>query len=56
MSEHYKLIAHSHTDHGNLTPSPEDRKTLKLLNQKKSKLVSATTGEIKEYGQSLFDD
>lgn len=50
----YKLKAHSHVDGGNLTPSAADRKTLKLLNQKSSKLVSIN-GDIIDFSQSPFE-
>ena len=54
LKGNYKLKAHSHVDGGKLTPSIADRKTLKILNQKTSKLVSSN-GDIIDFSQNPFE-
>ena len=53
-SKNYKFVAHSHVDGGRLSPSEDDRTTLKYLNQKKSILVSSS-GEMMEYTSNKFE-
>ncbi len=53
--EQEKWVAHSHVDKGALKPSPEDRKTLSNIGQKKSKLIGLDGTEM-EYTVSVFDD
>ena len=55
IDRHYEWVAHSHVDKGALKPSPEDRKTLSNIGQKKSKLIGLDGTEM-EYTVSVFDD
>ena len=54
IKKHYEWIAHSHVDGGILTPSQEDRETLKLLGQKTS-IIIGIDGEEVTFSQSPFD-
>ena len=49
----YEWVAHSHVDRGILTPSPEDRETLRRLKQRESILVGIDGREVK-YDDSMF--
>ncbi len=51
-SQHY---AHSHPNEDNPIPSNDDRRTLKIIHQKNSIIVSATTGRVVEYSQNQFE-
>ena len=51
-----EIVGHSHP--GEITPvvSSDDREALAKIGQKKSKIISAMTGEILEFGQDMFED
>ena len=50
-----RLYAHSHPNEDNPIPSNDDRRTLKIIHQKNSIIVSATTGRVVEYSQNQFE-
>ena len=50
-----EIYGHSHPIELIPIPSRDDRKTLQLLGQKKSRLISAITGKEVEFGNSEFD-
>jgi len=50
-----EIYGHSHPIEPIPIPSRDDRKTLQMIGQKKSRLVSATTGKEVEFGSSEFD-
>ena len=52
----YKLYGHSHPGERVPMASRDDRETLKLIGQKKSRLVSAVTGREIEYTDNAFDN
>ena len=56
LSRKVEIVGHSHP--GEITPvvSADDRETLVRIGQKRSKLISAVSGECIEYGQSMFEN
>lgn len=54
QSGKFEWVSHTHTD-GTLMASDGDRETLKLLRQKRSKIIT-TDGKTKYFSQSVFDD
>lgn len=56
ISGQYKLYGHSHPGERVPMASRDDRETLKLIGQKKSRLVSAVTGREIEYSDNAFDN
>lgn len=50
------LEIHSHPDFGKITPSFDDRNFLKAIGQKKSKIISSYTGQVREFTDSEFED
>jgi len=56
MKGQLKLYGHSHPGERFPMPSYDDRETLKLIGQKKSRLVSAVTGREIEFSDNVFDE
>lgn len=56
ISGQYKLFGHSHPGERVPMASRDDRETLRLIGQKKSRLVSAVTGREMEYTDNAFDN
>lgn len=52
----YKIYGHSHPGERFPMASQDDRKTLKLIGQKKSRLISAVTGREIEFTDSAFNN
>lgn len=52
---HLRLIAHSHPAEHIPTPSVNDRKVLKLINQKESIIISAITGKEITFSSDRFE-
>lgn len=52
----YKWVSHTHVVKADLVPSPEDRQTLKKLNQKKNRLISGIDGSYTDFTQNMFED
>ena len=52
----YKIYGHSHPGERFPVASQDDRKTLKLIGQKKSRLVSAVTGREIEFTDNAFNN
>lgn len=50
-----EIYGHSHPIETIPIPSRDDRKTLQIIGQKKSRLVSAITGKEVEFGSNEFD-
>ena len=55
QSKALKIIAHSHPGEDMPIPSQADRRTLKMLDQTSSIIISATTGRQITYTQDEFD-
>ena len=54
ISGQFRLYGHSHPGERFPMPSYDDRETLKLIGQKKSRLVSAVTGREIEFSDNAF--
>lgn len=50
-----KQEIHSHPDFDKITPSSGDRNFLKVIGQKKSKIISSYTGKIIEFSDNEFE-
>ena len=50
-----ELVAHSHPDVDKIIPSAEDRNFIRSYGQKKSKIISAYTGQIIEFSSDMFE-
>lgn len=55
-SHKLRLEIHSHPDVGEITASLDDRMFLRGIDQKKSKIISSYTGQIKEFTDNRFED
>lgn len=55
MSHKAELIAHTHPDAGKIIPSAEDRRFIRSIGQKRSKIISAYTGQIIEFTSDMFE-
>ena len=55
MSGKLQIYGHSHPGEDTPVPSPEDRKTLSLIRQLSSKLISALTGNEITYTSNPFE-
>lgn len=52
----YKWVSHTHVVKAKLSPSLEDRQTLRKLNQKLSRLISGVDGTCMDFTQNMFED
>ena len=50
-----ELVAHTHPDYETIIPSAADRKFIHSFGQKKSKIISAYSGQIVEFTSDLFE-
>lgn len=50
-----RLIAHTHTDYEIITPSADDRRFLRFINQTSSVIVSCITGDELEFTANPFE-
>ena len=50
-----ELVAHTHPDYETIIPSAADRNFIKSIGQKKSKIISAYTGQIIEFTSDRFE-
>lgn len=55
-SHKLRLEIHSHPDVEKITPSFDDRNFLKAIGQRKSKIISSYTGQIREFTDNEFED
>ncbi|MBO5160513.1 MAG: hypothetical protein J6B94_13210 [Lachnospiraceae bacterium] len=55
-SKNLRLVAHTHPDYGEISPSNDDRDFLKYIGQKTSKIISSITGIEQTFSENLFDD
>lgn len=51
-----RLVAHTHPDSRNITPSAADRNFLKIIGQEKSVIISYITGMEKEFTSNVFEE
>ena len=51
-----QLVAHTHPDHDAIVPSPDDRKSLELIHQKESIIISYITGVEMKYTAGFFEE
>ena len=51
-----RLIAHTHSDYGKVTPLAGDREFLKHIGQKSSIIISDITGAEFEFTSNIFED
>ena len=50
-----ELVAHTHPDYEAIIPSAADRNFIRSYGQKKSKIISAYTGQIIEFTSDMFE-
>ena len=51
-----RLVAHTHSDYGDIEPSSDDREFLQYINQTESLIISYITGIISSFSANPFDD
>lgn len=51
-----QFVAHTHPDYDSVIPSPDDRKSLELIRQKESIIISYITGVELKYTAGFFEE
>lgn len=54
-SHKFRLETHTHPDHGQITPSHDDRAFIRSIGQKDSKIVSSYTGQVQVFTSNMFE-